>query len=503
MRIKTSLLFLLTVAATGLFVVACGAAATTPIPTPTPESQAIISTPVPPEARETALEFTRDYRAIEEGWEQFHTDFDTWRVGLVSCDRSSMQMALRDFAGDFNEITVQARNLPRPPVARELADGLIAAAEKEGAALRQLRDNWQPENTALFEAVDMARSGAANAQKVALDRLNDLQGSAPTGSQEAVRQFSAAFEQVNQDWGRFHDNYTSLRQQQADLSSTQVNDRLTQLVTEFSSISSAVNSLPSSGATEDMADRLKAAAEAEDMADRLKAAAEAEEQALRDLSNSLQSTEPTSTGTPEPTPAGTPAPTPTGSPESTPVPADEADTSGSSTSTDLFTAMDSLVESNNATREQVEGDLQGILGDAPADSAANLDDFRQQYNLLVREWDRFHQAYDEWRRTEGGCNRTEVIDRLGQFSVRFGELSGRVQDLPQASFTRPMEDLLVEAAQREEEALRVLRNTWRPFTTDVYRALDQERANAETLRRQAEVGVQELLERFNISPSEV
>lgn len=497
MRMKSVRFFLLAVVATGLFAAACGAVDTT-TPTPTPEPQVITPTPIPPEARETALTFAREYRAIEEDWEQFHTDFDTWRVGLASCDQSSVQMALRNFAGDFNEITVQARELPRPRPVRELADGLITAAEKEAAAFRQLRDNWQPDNTALFEAVDNARSGAANAQKVVLDQLNDLQGSAPAGSMEDTRQFSAAFEQVNQNWDRFHDNYNSLRQQQADLSSTEVSDRLTQLVTEFSNISSAVNSLPSSGTTEDMADRLKAAAEAEG-------------QALRDLSNSFQSAEPTPaatpgltpTSTPEPTPAGTPAPTPTESPESTPTPSDEADTSGTSTSTALFTAMDSLVERSDAARERVAEDLEGMVGDAPAASAADIDNFRQQYDLLVREWDSFHQAYDEWRRTEGGCNRTEVIEKLGEFSVRFGELTDRVQDLPQSSFVRPMEDLLTEAAQREEEALRVLRNTWRPFTANAYQALDEERANAERLRQQAEVGVQELLERFNIPPSEV
>jgi hypothetical protein len=57
----------------------------------------------------------------------------------------------------------------------------------------------------------------------------------------------------------------------------------------------------------------------------------------------------------------------------------------------------------------------------------------------------------------------------------------------------------MEAADREEEALRVLRNSWRPFAADVYRALDQERAKAARLRRQADVGVQELLERFELS----
>ena len=65
-----------------------------------------------------------------------------------------------------------------------------------------------------------------------------------------------------------------------------------------------------------------------------------------------------------------------------------------------------------------------------------------------------------------------------------------------------MGDSLVDAAQREEEALRILRNTWRPFAKNAYRALDQERDNAVRLRRQANVGVQELLQRYGMSSDE-
>jgi hypothetical protein len=281
-----------------------------------------------------------------------------------------------------------------------------------------------------------------------------------------------------------------LRQQQPSLSSAEVSNRLTQLADEFSSVASAVNSLPASAAAREMANILKSAADAEN-------------RALSDLSSSLQTAEPAPDGTPEATPpAETPEPTPSGTPGPASTPSSE-ENSGSPDSAALFTAMDSRVEQSNATRQRVEEDLEGILSSSPSNNATDIANFRQQYDLLVRDWNAFHQAYDEWRRTEGGCDRTQVIDRLGQFSVRFGELSGRVQDLPTASFVRPMADVLMEASQREEEALRVLRNTWRPFTTETYQALEQERANAERLRRQAEIGVQELLERFDIPASEV
>ena len=101
--------------------------------------------------------------------------------------------------------------------------------------------------------------------------------------------------------------------------------------------------------------------------------------------------------------------------------------------------------------------------------------------------------------TEGGCDRSAVIQTLGEMSLEFGRLADRARDLPTASYLRPMGGLVVKAAEGEEEALRVLRNAWRPFGADVYKALDRQRADAGRLRRQASVGVQELLDRFQVS----
>ena len=69
--------------------------------------------------------------------------------------------------------------------------------------------------------------------------------------------------------------------------------------------------------------------------------------------------------------------------------------------------------------------------------------------------------------------------------------------LPAATFAaqRGGRVLLVEAAEREEVALRNLHNAWRPFTADVFKAVDQERLNADRLRRQADIALQELRDR--------
>ena len=479
MKLNTGLVPLAAAAGFVLLIFACEAPEL-PANTPVQGASAATATPVPPEARQAALEFGRRHRAIDRDWEQFHRDFDQWRAGLSSCGRSSFEGALRDFASDFNEITVQARNLSRPSGARSIADQLIEAANKEGAALRRLRDRWQPDDTSLFEAVATERAAAAAAQKEAQDRLTDLQGNGKPGSLEGVDQFSKDFEEINADWQKFHENYDSLRKEQGDLTNADTLTRLEELVNQFDDIAAAVDNMPSSSATEKMLKTLKEAADAEG-------------QGLDDLRSALQDT---GSGSGEP-PAATPAPagqTPTPEPAKTPAP-----TNGST----AFDAFDDQVEMGKNALNEVKKDLEAILEDGEARDIVAVQRFAQEQQLLLEKWNRFHQEYDEWRKTEGGCDRAAAMQALSQFTLRFGEITQDVRELPRTSFLRPMGDLLVEAVEREEEAFRVLRNTWRPFGFDVYKALDQERTNAGRLRRQADVGVQELLDRFNISQGEL
>ena len=136
--------------------------------------------------------------------------------------------------------------------------------------------------------------------------------------------------------------------------------------------------------------------------------------------------------------------------------------------------------------------------DSAQDTAA-VEDFAEEFDELLEVWKEFHEDIDDWVDSEGGCDRSEVIETLGEMSLKFGRLADRARNLPTASYLRPMGGLVVQAAEGEAEALRVLRNTWRPFGADVYKALDSQRADAGDLRRLAAVGVEELLDRFQVS----
>ena len=156
--------------------VACSETTDTQPATPLPDSSSVqAAKPLSASERMAVDEFANQWQTIDQEWDQLHQDFDLWRAGLISCHRSSAQEALQGFAASFTDVTEQARNLPRTIVIREPADTLIAAAEEEEAAFRQLRDRWQPDNLSLFELVEQRRSDAARAQRNVEDMTLELQ----------------------------------------------------------------------------------------------------------------------------------------------------------------------------------------------------------------------------------------------------------------------------------------------------------------------------------------
>jgi hypothetical protein len=437
-----------------------------------------------------AVEFATDHRKLTKEWDTFHGSFDSWRERLVACDSSSVRVSLQQFGGRFSGITEAARALPRPSIVRELADKLIQASEKEEEALRLLRDTWRPEDSrgrppsagtsssadtavgpSVFERVQVARAAATALRKEAADALTDRAAKTTPASLNEVIAFFEGFKAVDSAWDEFHLEYDSFRSQQDGLTPTGAVERLSKLVDRYRSIVSAVRGLPANDATEEVAEKLAKAAEEEDLL-------------LRKLRGAFPAGE---------APASDPG---------------VEGGSGGKASSDSNAAsrsdeFDALLVKTNAARRQAGLDLVTVVEELSEDTQAEVDDFTGKYNLLTRQWDEFHREYDEWRRTEGGCDRSTAIDTLGQFNVAFAEIAGSVRGLPSATFLRPLGEILVEAAEREEDALRGLRNSWQPFDVTVFDRLDRERNTAGKLRRQVTVGVQDLLERYNISSAEL
>ncbi len=427
-------------AATLLLMVACARAAPA---APGPAAMlATTPTALPAQTREMVVAFVREYRSIDQEWDQLNADLDQWRAGLTACDRAVGESALDGFVARANQITQGTLKLPRQPVLRELADRAIQAAGKQEVALRRLRDGWQPANAAANEAAEAERAAASRVWLVARDGLDDLRLQANPGAQLTVRDFVGALQPVNSSWDRVHQNFDSYRV----LKDPEAIERLNLVLVGMSEVISGVRSLPSAPATSQWIWALSEVATGED-------------QTLRKLR----------------------------APQ-----ASDADKAAA------LAAVDAQILVSNTVRVRVQRQATDALN-TPDDNVRAVAEFAKQFGTLAQDWDQLHQDFDSWRHGPGGCDAGKALQALDQLMVRSAALASRTQNLPSSSPLRSLQEPLSEAAGRQSEAVRVLRAEWRPYATDLYRALDQERRTATGLRRQVAAGVQDLQARLGIS----
>ena len=411
--------------------------------------------------------FVTQEQAIGVEWDQLHTDLDEWRATLTSCDENAFQNALREFVVSFNSVTEQARDLPRSTATREFAETLIEAAESEEAAFRQLHERWQPNSPSLFEVIEQKRTEAARAQRKVQDLVIDLQDELEeaTGPErlQVIEEFSLALEPVSDAWDELHDEYTKLLRETANLDDLAVLARLDGLIEQLNSILESIDGLPTTDATEEMVEALREAAETEQSA--LAYTHSAVIQAV------------------------------TADPENGDEPAAPGTEDSEKTVAPLHEALEQAIKDSRAALKEVEVTIDNALDGSAEEDLQDVREFADKFEIVLPAWDAFHEQYNNWRRTEGGCNQTEVLQALGKFNLRMTEISRRVGDLPQSGYLLPMYNLLVEAAEREEGAIRALRNSWQPFTVDAFIAAERERDNADRLRREASIALEELLSR--------
>lgn len=224
------------------------AAAQQPVPTASPR-------PLTPAERAALAAFLTAQPTINEAQQKLRQDLADWQTGLTACQPAAAQAALRDFAAASAAVTHQARNLPRGPRAKELADTLISAAEAEAEAFRRLRDRWQPGSLSLFEAVELRRSQSAAARNDAQDLMQELRqeyAEVPTPDEiAAMQQFAQDFNPIETTWTTFHQAYNTLEMEQSSLGIDEIIARLNSLIAMAAAISQSLQNLnpPEAAAT--------------------------------------------------------------------------------------------------------------------------------------------------------------------------------------------------------------------------------------------------------------
>ena len=435
-------------------------------------------------------DFVQQHETVSREWDEFHGSFDEWSASLSACHPNAMREALNEFAVSFNSVTVQARGLTRGKTSGELADLLIVAAEEEETALRQLRDRWQPNNIALFENVEQQRSKASQAQKSAVDRAIELRdGFEDTVDPEAVDEFQEVFGPIRDEWKQLHEDFETLSGDADDLGAAAVREGIEQHAASLEGIIDSLEELPELDGAEETVEELLTAAKAEleafESATDSSDATTTEESANGTGGSSSEST--ASDSSAESESADTSASDETASTAS--------DDNGGENGTPDLAPLDAITEANAKVLKQANKTIEDLADTDSEEGLAELQVFDSEYVRLLRNWDAFHDRYNDWRKEDGGCDRAQVIQDLEQHSLQIGELAREIRSLPSVGQLLPIYSLLTEAAARDENAIRTLRYTWQPFALDAFKAVHQERMDTENLRRQAEIAVQELANR--------
>jgi hypothetical protein len=517
-----------------------------------------------PVSSELIQEHAEAQQSINENWDAFHVDFDRWRSGISACDRAAAETALRLFASDFGDITSQARNLPGKGIARELPNEVISAAASEEASLRGLRDNWNPANTMLLENAQTTRAASADllrSTQIDVDKLEEMDD---PEDRQIAKEFARELAPVEAAWDTFYDSYGALEDEYLELPTGEIVSRLRELVDEHEIVAEALEDIPSDKVTDPVQDPLIEAAESEeealaDLLDAMRRAARAEATTMEDDGEEPADDEAPAeanggngamtgpeemeergngeggTGSPQGAAHGTPqdslalgenagqaspnaqggvagalefhvarATADTYGQQGSPQDSEDSEQNGGEPPdySDHFDAFDETLDSTRAVRRMAERDLEDLVEGFSENDREVLADFVAAFGNLMDAWDDFHSEFDGWVRTEGECNRAGATSELQLYNQRFSEIGSRVRGLSQVSYLRPSSDLLSEAVEREGAALRSLANTWAPYESDVYRGMDEERANADKLRRLADRRIQELMERNGISLSQ-
>lgn len=433
-----------------------------PAPVAAPDTSYVsVPTPLPESARVAVEDFANQKIALDSDWDALQDEFDQWKIGLTDCHGGAIYEALRGFAVESASVAQFARDLPPSTTTRDLAEALVEAAEQEEEAYRRLRDRWQPNNLSLFEAVEQRRTQSAKAQQQVANGIAELRDSLEEAPiPEDIADFARSFNSLKARWKDFHDDYRALIRAMGQLqeeiqlegdrsemgaSETELDavlERLQGIPREFEDIVDGVDRLPSLEVVETEIEELGAAASTE-------------LDALQEMAVSLS--------------------------DRTVLP---------------LAQVEVAIERSEALLGGTTEALKEIEGDDPDEGLADLQEFEAAYIALAGKWVDFHGNYNDWRKTEGGCDRTRVLQALDEFAIDFASLGRKVRSLPQASHLLPIHRLLTDAIAREEGSMRALRNSWRPFTVDVFKAVDVERANSDRLRRDANIALEELNERF-------
>ena len=85
----------------------------------------------------------------------------------------------------------------------------------------------------------------------------------------------------------------------------------------------------------------------------------------------------------------------------------------------VFHVFDAHITWVNKLRRDLMNELDDARESLSDSGLANVSNLLFQTRYLGRDWDDFHDSFDEWRRTNGGSDRGQALEALGHLAADF------------------------------------------------------------------------------------
>ena len=119
-------------------------------------------------------EFNRQYQGLLSDWDEFHLDYNLWRVGEGGCNREDAIKILADLGARFNQLAADVGDFPNTTVLRPMGELLVEAVRREASSLMDLRDQWRPFDAGIYQPLRQERVVADKLRRQVAVGIQDL-----------------------------------------------------------------------------------------------------------------------------------------------------------------------------------------------------------------------------------------------------------------------------------------------------------------------------------------
>ncbi len=125
------------------------------------------------------------------------------------------------------------------------------------------------------------------------------------------------------------------------------------------------------------------------------------------------------------------------------------------------------------TREAVEP-ARPLTGD----ELAAVERFEQGVQAFEADWRQFYQEFDNWRSGLTSCHPSSARQALRDFAASFTVLADAARNLPRASNSQELADLMIAATDAEDSSFRQLRDRWQAGNISLFETVEQKKAES-------------------------